>query len=198
VKYCLLLLLTPLVLLETGLQTAYFLRMQPEIITSCCGSLFSPGRPGVSGDLLALPHARMQLLFFGVMAVTLAAGAWFRWTGRGALLFGAACTGAFLVAAVSLVSFISPYIYELPTHHCPFCILQREYGFIGYPLYGTLMGAGIAGVSCGVLLPFRLNPSLHSAIPRLQRRLAECALLGYLVFTIIVVAQMTTTSFRLD
>ncbi len=33
--------------------------------------------------------------------------------------------------------FFSPYIYELPTHRCPFCLLHKEYYFIGYFLYGT-------------------------------------------------------------
>jgi len=41
---------------------------------------------------------------------------------------------------MAILSFISVYFYELPTHHCPFCILQKEYGYVGYPLYLTLFG----------------------------------------------------------
>lgn len=45
----------------------------------------------------------------------------------------------FLFVALSgIVSFVSIYIYELPTHNCPFDILQSGYWFIGYPLYLTL------------------------------------------------------------
>lgn len=28
--------------------------------------------------------------------------------------------------------FFSTYIYQLPTHQCPFCMLQKEYYFVGY------------------------------------------------------------------
>ena len=34
--------------------------------------------------------------------------------------------------------FFGTYIYELPSHHCPFCYLQDDYYFIGYFLYATL------------------------------------------------------------
>ena len=197
VKYGLLLLLAPLVVLETGLQVAYFLRLQPDVITSCCGSLFSPARLG-GGDLLSLPHRQVQVVFFGIMAATLLAGGRFWRRRRGAALFSGLSVVSFVVAAAALISFICLYIYELPTHHCPFCILQREYGYIGYLLYGALMVGGIAGGGCGVLLPFQGRRSLQRVIPQLQRRLAVCAMLGYLLFAAVAVYQMTMTSFRLD
>ena len=34
--------------------------------------------------------------------------------------------------------FFSTYIYELPTHQCPFCMLQKEYFYIGYFIWITL------------------------------------------------------------
>ena len=34
--------------------------------------------------------------------------------------------------------FFSTYIYELPTHQCPFCMLQYEYYFIGYFIWSSL------------------------------------------------------------
>ncbi|MCD8478146.1 MAG: hypothetical protein LRY68_09925, partial [Sulfurospirillum sp.] len=35
-------------------------------------------------------------------------------------------------AIVSLILFFSTYVYELPTHHCPFCLLQSDYYGVGY------------------------------------------------------------------
>ena len=61
---------------------------------------------------------------------------------------------------MAILSFISPYFYELPTHHCPFCILQSEYGYIGYLLYGALFGSAVTGMGVGVLMPFRNIASL--------------------------------------
>lgn len=61
----------------------------------------------------------------------------------------------FGVSLAAIISFISVYIYELPTHHCPFCIVMEEYGYIGYLLYLPLFGAAVTGMGIGVLLPFR-------------------------------------------
>jgi hypothetical protein len=198
VKYGLLLLLVPLVLLEGGLQTAYFLQLQPDVITSCCGSLFGAGKQSLTGDLSALPPRPMQWLFFGIMALLMLVGGRFWLTGKGALLFAGTSVITLVVAVLSLLSFISLYIYELPTHHCPFCIFQREYGFIGYPLYAALIIGGIAGASVGVLQRFRNRPSLTRIIPRSQRRLAGCTMLVYLLFAAIAVYQMTATHFCLS
>jgi hypothetical protein len=42
-KYMFLLIMAPLILAEVILQANYILRLKPDIITSCCGSLFSAG-----------------------------------------------------------------------------------------------------------------------------------------------------------
>ena len=49
-KYLLLLNLAPLILIEMVLQANYFLRLKPNIITSCCGSLFSVGEQGLTSE----------------------------------------------------------------------------------------------------------------------------------------------------
>ena len=103
----------------------------------------------------------------------------------------------FVVAAASLVSFICLYFYELPSHHCPFCILQKEYGYIGYALYATLLGGAICGLGTGALLPFSSHPSLSRVIPHIQRRLALITLTLYLLFTLIVSWRMFFTPFTL-
>jgi hypothetical protein len=41
----------------------------------------------------------------------------------------------FLLSLAATISFISLYIYELPTHHCPFDMLQKSSNFVGYPIY---------------------------------------------------------------
>jgi hypothetical protein len=101
------------------------------------------------------------------------------------------------VAVVALISFISLYFYELPTHHCPFCILQREYGHIGYILYGCLLGGVISGMGTGVAEMAKGRGSLAESIPRLQQRAALAAMILYGSFTAIAVTRILTTSFRL-
>jgi len=74
-----------------------------------------------------------------------------------------------------VVAVVSPYVYELPTHHCPFCLLQREYHWLGYPLYGSLLLGAVAAMGAGALQPFRRVASLAEAVPDMQRRLGGVA-----------------------
>lgn len=197
VKYALLVAIAPLVLLELFLQLGYFARLRADVITSCCGSLFSLDRPGIAADLAGLPHAPTEAAFCAGMAVTFLAGLFFCRSGRGGLLFSAASSLTFVIAAAALVSFICLYFYELPTHHCPFCILQKEYGYVGYPLYITLLGGGVAGLGTGALALFRNRGSMARVIPRFQRRLAAATLVFYLLFDLIVGYRLLFSPFRL-
>lgn len=103
-----------------------------------------------------------------------------------------------LVSMASIISFISLYYYEMPTHHCPFCILQREYGYIGYPLYIALLGSAVCGMGAGVLMPFRKRESLSEIIPPIQKKLVLVSLILLLVFTALVTYRMVFTDFILE
>ena len=197
VKYELLNVIVPLLVLESLLLFAYFAGVKPDIITSCCGSLFSHESSSFSGDLASLPHLPMQIVFFTCMAITAVSGLFFYRRGRAGYLFSIAATVTFLIAAASVVSFICLYFYELPTHHCPFCLLQKEYGYIGYVLYATLFGGAVAGIGTGVLMPFRKVGSLARIIPGIQRRLTLVTMVCYLLFTVIVVWKMIFSALKL-
>jgi len=197
IKYALLIAIAPLVLLETGFQFAYFLGLHADVITSCCGSLFSLDRPGIAGDLAGLPPVPMEALLYAGMAATACAGLYFQQKGRGGYLFSTVSFLTFIICVVSLISFICLYIYELPTHHCPFCILQKEYGYVGYALYITLLAGGVAGIGTGALQPLRAQGSMICVIPALQKRLTLLNLIMYLLFTLIVTYRLYFSSLRL-
>jgi hypothetical protein len=196
-KYSLLLVIVPFLLYETSQLWSYFLNLKAHVITSCCGSLFSVDEEGVAAGLAALPVIPMQAAFFGMMALTLASGVFFLLKGIGGKLFAVAGTLAFPVSVAALISFISVYFYELPTHHCPFCILQREYHYVGYLIYAVLMGGGVAGAGTWALMSFRSVPSLQVVIPRIQKRLALAGIAFYAVLTILVIIRMAFTDFVL-
>jgi hypothetical protein len=196
-KYGLLNILVPLVLLEALLQFIYFYNLKADVITSCCGSLFSTDKHSIAGEIAGLPNGPMQLAFFGIMAATAIAGIVFALRGKGGYLFSGLSGLTFLVSAAALVSFICLYFYELPSHHCPFCILQKEYHYIGYALYATLLGGAVSGLGVGVLMPFSTCGSLAGVIPAIQRRLTATTLVLYGLFTLIVIGRMLSTSFRL-
>ena len=45
------------------------------------------------------------------------------------------------IGYLSIVYFFSGYIYQLPSHKCPYCLLQSDYYFIGYAIYSSMIVA---------------------------------------------------------
>ena len=196
-KYSILIAIVPFLLFETEQLWSYFINLKANVITSCCGSLFSADQQGVAAGLAGLPVIPMQVIFYGIMAITLVSGVYYLMKHKGGYLFAAAGTLTFPVSVAALISFISLYFYELPTHHCPFCILQREYGYVGYLIYLTIMGGGIASAGVWVLMPFRSVPSLRENLPRIQRRLTGVAIALYAALASIVIFRMLFSDFIL-
>jgi len=56
-----------------------------------------------------------------------------------------------VTSIISLIVFFGTYIYELPTHHCPFCFLQKEYYHIGYLIYILLFIGTFNGIVSGFM-----------------------------------------------
>ena len=196
-KYILLLVIAPLVLAETLLLWRYFLGLKPDIITSCCGALFSSRSRGVAADLAALPPVPVAAAFSACTVIVILAGARFRLSGKWGYLLALSSAVQFPLALSSIISFVSIYIYELPSHHCPFCLLQKEYGYLGYPLYALLLCAAVSGVGVGMLQRFRPRESLAEVIPSMQRQLALISLLCNLLFTVLVLWRIYSSSLNL-
>jgi hypothetical protein len=188
----------PFVLAEAVLQAIYFFSLEADLITSCCGSLFSTEEKSVVQGMLTLPVRPVRILFFGSVACVAASGIYLYRTGKGACLFSVASLVAFGVSALSLVLFISLYIYELPTHFCPFCILKKEYHFIGYVFYATLLGGAVSGIGAGMINPFKKIESLSRVIPAIQKRLAFVSVILYMIFAALSIYKMVFTTFNLE
>ncbi len=180
VKYGLLLMaIAPLTVLESAAQTAFFLGLEPEVITSCCGSLFSADSQGVAAELAGWPARPAMVLFYGVAAGLLIVGLAFRrWPGLGPL-FAAGSVLTFGIALAAIIAFLSLYVYENPNHHCPFCLLKAGHDYVGYALYIPLFAAAAAGLSAGFIAPFRRMTSLQTVIPREIQWLTGLALAGF-------------------
>jgi hypothetical protein len=178
IKYWLLIFITPFIVGETIIQGCYLLGLKPNIITSCCGMLFSSDADTVMSDLLSLPPRLSQIVFFLSTPITVALGLYVYLKEEGAGFFSIASFSHFIISLTALISFISIYIYELPTHHCPFCILHREYGHVGYFLYLAILVSAISGMGTGVINPFRSIASLQGIVPAVQKRLALISIIA--------------------
>ncbi|HLO79160.1 MAG TPA: hypothetical protein VK196_22100, partial [Magnetospirillum sp.] len=185
VKYAALLAMAPLLMASAGVQAAYFLGLRADVITSCCSTLFSGGGVTVTRNALAaLPHGwALALLVAALAGVGASGGAFLRW-GRGAPQHALLSALAFGVGLAAVVSTISVYVYELPHHHCPFCLLKREYGHVGYLLYGPLFLGTACGLGTAVAAAGRYRPSLSTAAPALARRLTLWSMGGFAVFAV--------------
>ena len=190
-----LLLLLPLVAVDLYLQTRYFLGLNPEIITSCCGSLFSSDAGGVAAEVSGLPPQPMMIALYGGAVVF--AGLILACLGRSwpvlRWLLALAAAVFLLLGLAAAVSFISLYVYELPTHHCPFDMLQASSNFIGYPLFLFLFGASFCGLVPAVLQGMRRFASLKTVVVRAERRWLYVSLV-LLGFFLVVVSWVVLTS----
>ncbi|MCL6622552.1 MAG: hypothetical protein K6T55_10670 [Syntrophobacterales bacterium] len=178
-------------------QTRYFLGLTPEVITSCCGALFSAAAPTVAASLAALPPRPVGVAFAAALLLLLGSGMIFLRRGRGGYLFAATAVAAFPLFLAAFISWFCLYFYELPTHHCPFCVLQREYGYVGYPLFLALLGGAVTGGGVGVLLPYRQRASLAAVLPRLLHRLVILSLGAYGLFAALCLYRMWVSPLRL-
>lgn len=196
-KYKMLFYVTGALLLENFLQFRYFLSLEADVITSCCGALFSLEAQTVTGDLTALPPFGTMVVFYLGVALTIRAGAHFLFTGRAAGTFSVFASASMVLGLLAVISCISVYYYELPTHHCPFCLLQKEYRYIGYPLYFALFLAGICGMSVGAIERHKTAWS-GNGFPRIQRRLTFLSVSAYLLFAGIAAYPMIFSDFILE
>lgn len=197
-KYFLLLVLAPFLLAETIVQGLYFARLQPDIITSCCGALFSQASRGIASEIIAAPSNIMKIIFYSCITTMIMVGTRRYLKGKGSYLFAVVSGITFVVSIVSIISFISLYFYEMPSHHCPFCILQKEYGYIGYPLYILLFSGVVSGLGAGLLEPFRRKESILDILPAVQRKLAAVSMASFFIFSVIATWQIAFSSFKLE
>lgn len=196
-KYSFLLLITAIIVLETVLQINYFIALDPEIITSCCGTLFSDEADSLAGELTHLSPLASKISYYLTLMFTLTSGAYFLLKGKGAVIFSLLNSLLFFISLTAIISFISLYFYELPTHHCPFCILQKEYHYAGYILYLSLGAATIAGGGVAAISPFRGHESVKKIIPRVQKKLCFLAMIGHIIFSIACTFQILFSDFKL-
>jgi hypothetical protein len=195
-KYSLLIALLPIIVLDLFLQFSYFTGLDPEIITSCCGALFGGGGGDVATSLAALPVAETMLAFYSLTLFFVTVLCCCLFSDKPVFRYIQSGTAAaFLIMAISaVVSFVSIYIYELPTHHCPFDMVQLEYNFIGYPLYMSLFGAVFFGILPGIFQPAKRIVNMAAPLSRIERKWVISSLVCLVFFLIIVTWQIVSSN----
>ncbi len=134
-----------LIVLESFLDIFYLQNIVTQTPVSCCSSIY--GASGISNPIPFDLHVSELLgLFYLLYALNVTTAiyrfAFFSLLGNIAFLY---------IAYYAVVYFFGTYIYELPTHLCPFCMLQSGYYYIGYFIWGSLFLGTFFGVSISIV-----------------------------------------------
>lgn len=195
IKYSYLLLILPLLFLDTYCLLMYLAELEPDIITSCCGVIFGNSGGEAKNFVGPLPVGLLLAAFYILAFLLLGTGIVLlkrnrddtflqgKWYGP---IFSALWLVFFVLALLVVTGVISSYIYGMPSHRCPFDILKKEYGYIGYPIYLTLITATFFGM-CGGGAPLLAGlPGLHEPVLKFTRKALRLSLLLLPVFLLLV------------
>ncbi|MBF0218854.1 MAG: hypothetical protein HQL49_04915 [Gammaproteobacteria bacterium] len=198
-KYILLLLIVPLLLAGGYSQLSFFSALNPEVITSCCGSLFSADAQGVAAELSGIAP-KNALLMLTVAALILCVTAYLvlkQGTRLTALAFSITALLFFAIALSAIVSAVALYIYQHPHHHCPFCLLKAGHHYSGYLLYLPLFVATALALPLPFIARCQAIPSLSATAHRWVKQLSRSSLALYLLFLVIVLLEIAASPLRL-
>lgn len=155
---------------EFLLDILYFTHIETTNPVSCCSVIF--GQTGGANSLpLGLDIPKLLMLFyllFALIVLSLLSSLPLVSIASGILFV--------MVGYYAVVYFFGTYIYELPTHKCPFCMLQDHYYYVGYVIWGSLLLGTFYTLDSAVMQLFFKHPS---------RKLKRIALLFLTLFVLL-------------
>lgn len=144
-KYLFFMIIFALILIEIILDFLYFSNIPTGEPVVCCSTIY-----GASSAVNHIPFNLdvkfLLVIFYLVFALLILLNI------QKSTVLSFIFSILFLyISYYSVTYFFSTYIYELPTHQCPFCMLQKEYNFIGYFLWASLLIGTFLSMSTVVL-----------------------------------------------
>jgi hypothetical protein len=144
---------------EIILEGVMFNAIDIKKVVDCCGAIYSSSSSSYFSNILNIKVSILLTIFyinffFIVVFYFLKKRYFFAISN---LIF-------IIISIITLISFFGTYIYELPTHHCPFCFLQRDYYYIGYLIYTLLFIGTFYGLIVGFLKTSQKNTELYYKI----------------------------------
>ena len=131
---------------ELILEGIMFSSIEIDKMVSCCGTLYSSSSTSAISSIFALDTNLLLSIFYGVYLLMV-----FFYFLKNRYLFGLINVIFIVISLVTLIVFFGTYIYELPSHHCPFCFLQGDYYFVGYLIYTLLFLGTFYGIVAGFI-----------------------------------------------
>jgi hypothetical protein len=130
-----------LISVELYWDYAFFNDIDIHKVLNCCSTLYGL-LEGVNPLPFGLDKTRLLILFYllYIMIVLSTFGKQYFILSIGLILFT-------IIGYYSVLYFFGTYIYQMPNHNCPFCMLQKDYYYIGYLLWGSFIGGLFLGVT---------------------------------------------------
>ncbi len=120
------------IVVESILDVLYLANISTLSPVMCCSNIY--GAAGGSDPLPFGLDTTMLLLLYYLLFVLIIVLSFSKY----AFLNFLANIAFLYFGYYAVVYFFGTYVYELPTHKCPFCMLQKEYFYVGYLIWGTL------------------------------------------------------------
>ncbi len=144
-KFILFIVASILLVVEITTEMVMFSSIDINSVVDCCGAIFSVTDTTYISEILSQERL-LTILFYSNFLLLVVF-----YILRKKVLYGFFNVMFVIIALLSLIAFFGTYIYQLPTHHCPFCMLQKDYGYIGYVLYIFLFYGTFYGISVALL-----------------------------------------------
>ena len=138
---------------EFVLDILYFTHIETTNPVSCCSVIFGQ-TGGANGLPFGLDIPKLLILFYLLFALVVltTVSELAVMSIIASVLFG-------VIAYYAVVYFFGTYIYELPTHLCPFCMLQDHYYYVGYLLWGVLLLGLFLSIDAAIMQGFFKQPA---------------------------------------
>lgn len=104
---------------ELILEGIMFSSIEIDKMVSCCGTLYSSSSTSAISSIFALDTTFLLSMFYGLYFVI-----FFIYFFRNRYIFAITNVLFTIIALITLIVFFGTYIYELPSHHCPFCFCK--------------------------------------------------------------------------
>jgi len=129
---------------ELLIEWIMFSSIDVSKMVSCCGTLYSSSATSAISSIFSIDTTLLLSLFYGNFLFIV-----LFYFLKQKYLFALSNLLFIITSLISLIVFFGTYIYELPTHHCPFCFLQSDYYYVGYFLYVFLFVGTFYGLVTG-------------------------------------------------
>jgi hypothetical protein len=150
-----------LLMAELILEGVMFSAIDVDKMVSCCGAIYSSSSASYISNIFLINTPVLLLIFYGNFLFIV-----LFYFLKKRYLFAISNIIFILISIVTIIAFFGTYIYESPTHHCPFCFLQKDYYFVGYLIYTLLFSGTFYGIIVGFIPSSQKdrNKSYHISI----------------------------------